>query len=237
MASGPYNFVAAILDAHLPPGGDWRAHAGECLARRGLRLEGESVHAGSDFVARARLCDPAEASAAFGGQPWFSLADRGEFRGRPVGFFNWEHYGASEEPFDRLAVFDLRGTIGRVDTGEAREAVVETGYRLDNLLSKFGFGDGDALLRLPDTAYDDAICRRIEAALAAAGYPAAIGVGISREVTSHNPVTLVGGLLRRAADGEEVRASADILERIQVELPVYDLELLSAREKEFWRWP
>ena len=237
MASGPYNFVAAILDAHLPPGGDWRAHAGECLGRRGLRLEGESVHAGSDFVARARLCDPAEASAAFGEQPWFSLAERGEFRGRPAGFFNWEHYGASEEPFDRLAVFDFRGTIGRVDTGESREAVALTRYRLDNLLSKFGFGDGDALLRLPGTAYDDAVCRRIEEAMAAAGYPAAIGVGISREVTSHNPVTLIGGMVRRGAGGEEVRAGEELLARIEVDLLTYDLHLLSADDRDFWRWP
>ena len=237
MASGPYNFVAAILDAHLPPGGDWRAHAGECLARRGLRLEGESVHAGSDFVARARLCDPAEASAAFGGQPWFSLDDRGEFRGRPVGFFNWEHYGASEEPFDRMAVFDFRGTIGRVDTGEAREAVVETRYRLDNLLSKFGFADGDALLHLPGPAYEDAVSTRIEEAMAAAGWPASIGVAIERSVTIHNPVTLIGGMVRRGAGGEEVRASQELLAGIEVDLVTYNLRLLSADDKDFWRWP
>ena len=46
--------------------------------------------------------------------------------------------------------------------------------------------------------------------MAAAGYPAAIGVGISREVTSHNPVTLIGGMVRRGAGGEELRAGEEL---------------------------
>src|SRR5688572_20690501 len=193
MTTGPFNFAAAILGAHLPAGADWRRYAADCLARRGLRLDGDRVMEGEGdgYVALARLHDPAEAEAAFGRQPWFSLADRGEYRGRPVGFFSWEHYGASEEPFDQMAVFDLRGTIGRLDTGEAREPIIERRYTLDNLLSKFGFDDGDGLLRIEGTAYDDAMCTRIEAALAAAGYPASIGVGINRDTTIHNPVTLI----------------------------------------------
>lgn len=239
MTTGPFNFVSAILDAHLPAGADWRRFATDCLGRRGLRLDGDRVleGEGDGYVALARLYDPAEAEAAFGQQPWFSLADRGTFRGRPVGFFNWEHYGASEEPFDQLAVFDFRGTIGRLDTGDSREAIVERRYTLDGLLSRFGFDDGSALLRTEGTAYDDAMSRRIEAALSAAGTPASIGVGINRDTTIHNPVTLIGGLLRRASDGEEIRATDEILSTIRVELLTYNLELLSAREREFWRWP
>ena len=238
MTTGPFNFVAAILSAHLPDGADWRRFAADCLARRGLRLDGDRVleGEGDGHVALARLHDPAEAEAAFGREPWFSLADRGEFRGRPVGFFNWEHYGASEEPFDQLAVLDFRGTIARLDSGASREPVTERRFTLDNLLSKFGFDDGDALLRIDGTAYDDAMCSRIESALAAAGTPAAIGVAINRDTSIHNPVTLIGGLLRRPS-GEEIPATDEILGRIQVELVTYNLELLSAREKEFWRWP
>ncbi len=239
MTSGPFNFVAAILDAHLPAGADWRRFATDCLERRGLRLDGDRVMEGEGdgHVALARLYDPAEAEAAFGREPWFSLADRGEFRGRPAGFFSWEHYGASEEPFDQMAVFDFRGTIGRLDSGDSREPIVERRFTLDSLLSKFGFDDGRALLTTDGTAYDDAMCTRIEAALSAAGVPASIGVGINRDTTIHNPVTLIGGLLRRTSDGEEIRASEEILSRVQVELLTYNLELLSAREKDFWRWP
>lgn len=238
MTTGRFNFVAAILEAHLPAGADWRRFVADCLQRRGLRLDGDRVleGEGDGHVALARLHDPAEAEAAFGREPWFSLADRGEFRGRPVGFFNWEHYGASEEPFDQLAVLDFRGTIGRLDSGASREPVIERRFTLDNLLSKFGFDDGAALLRTDGTAYDDAMCSRIESALAAAGTPAAIGVAINRDTSIHNPVTLIGGLLR-GPSGEEIPATDEILGRIQVELVTYNLELLSAREKEFWRWP
>jgi hypothetical protein len=234
---GPFNFVSAILDAHVPAGTDWREHVIASAKARGLELAGEDVTQGAAFVAWARLYDPGEAEAAFGQAPWFSLADRGEFRGRPVGFFSWEHYGASQEPFDQMAVFDFRGTIGRLDTGDSREPIAERRFTLDNLLARFGFADGEALLRTEGHAYDDAVCTRIEAALAAAGYPASIGVGINRDTTIHNPVTLIGNLLRRGADGEEIPATDEILAPIEVELVTYNLELLSAREKEFWRWP
>lgn len=235
--AGPFNFAAAVLDAHLAAGADWRTQVAEAAGRRGLALAGDEVRRAGEFVGWARLLDPGEAEAAFGGAPWFSLADRGAFRGRPVGFCNWEHYGEGVAPFDQLAVLDLRGTIGRLDSGEAREPIVEKRYRLDGLLSKFGFDDGDALLTLPGGDYDQAMARRIEAALAAAGYPAALGVGISREVTAHNPVVLAGGLLRRAADGAELPATPEILERIEVELLAFDLDLLGAGAAEFWRWP
>ena len=234
---GPFNFVSAILDVHVPAGTDWREFVIASAKARGLELTGEDINQGATFVAWARLYDPGEAEAVFGQAPWFSLADRGPFRGKPLGFFNWEHYGAGVEPFDQLAVFDFRGTIGRLDSGAAREPIVERRYTLDNLIARFGFDDGDALLRTEGTAYDDAMSRRIEAALAAAGCPASIGVGINRDITNHNPVTLVGGRLRRTSDGEEIPATDEILGRIEVELLTYNLELLSAREKDFWRWP
>ena len=63
------------------------------------------------------------------------------------------------------------------------------------------------------------------------------GVAINRDTTIHNPVTLIGGLLRRGSGGEEFPATDEILGRIEVELLSYNLELLSAREKDFWRWP
>jgi hypothetical protein len=233
--AGPFNFAAAVLDAHLAAGSDWRAQVVEAAARRGLAMAGEEVRRAGEFIGWAHMLDPAEAEAAFGGAPWFSLADRGAFRGRPVGFLNWEHYGEGVAPFDQLAVFDLRGTVGRIDSGEAREPIAWKRYRLDALLSRFGFDDGDALLTLPGGDYEEAMARRIEAALAEAGYPAALGVGISREVTAHNPVVLAGGLLRRASDWTEVPATADILARIEVELLAFDLDLLG--DAEFWRWP
>jgi hypothetical protein len=203
----------------------------EALHEGGFFIEEHSgLRRGDDIIGIARLLTvdqlgamseiPAVREACQAGErPWI---------GRPVAAFVWSQVCDERLARDELVPLLLsaaRGPVIRLDDGRRREPLSLRTFSLDQLLKRYGFDDGEALLSRHDEVYQREVAHAIERRLAEAGLDGTVGwFG-----TCHNPLGLCGDLRR---DGQVVSDVQATLAPLTVSFWAWDWSIL--QDNAFW---
>ncbi|HET9624260.1 MAG TPA: hypothetical protein VFP84_22960 [Kofleriaceae bacterium] len=220
-----YTFIAAIAGNHLNDAySQWTVRK---LADYGFSTANGDLKLNDSLVGFCKFVDREAGRDLLPEGARRLVDDPGPYSGPIAGYFQWTHT-VDESAAERLVPAMLaisRSVIARTDNGEFRAVVRQIEFPLTDLLGKFGFHDGDALLSRDDD-YLAYVVGAVEAAVEAAGYAAHIG----RYDGIHNPIRLAGDLEQ---SGKVIDDPSTALEGHSVKIWALDLEIVNDRE--FWR--
>jgi hypothetical protein len=141
------------------------------------------------------------------------------------GAIGWVRAGLQEDLLDSflpVLVRLSRGPFVRTADSAFYAPVRQMAFSVENVVKKYGFGDGEDLLDVPGDYLEHA-CDEVQSVLEHAGLEAQV----SLIETAHNPLRIRGPALR---DGKE--APSDVLRELTVTLWAYDWRLL--QDPSFW---
>jgi hypothetical protein len=224
-----YTFTAAIpkRDSQTDNWHEWLQQYFE--ASNLFLSDDENLYYGDNLVGFYRLLELEEAKASFQSTSWFTLttAEVCLWLGSIVGFFNWTHAPdqslAEEHLLPKLVSLGCP-VIARTDNNHFKQAIRRMEFDLTNLLSKYGFEDGDALLSR-DEDYLLYVHQEINQRLEKAG----LNGHVTILETAHNPLMLSEDLLQ---NGKKVSNERGTLSKLLIDIWAYDWSIL--RDVEFW---
>lgn len=220
-----FTFIAAIAGNHLND--DYRQWTVRKLADHGFSTANGDLMLHDNLVGFCEFVDCEVGRDLLSEGARRLVDDPGPYSGPIAGYFHWTHT-VEERAAERLVPAMLaisRSVIARADNGEFRAVVRQIEFPLTDLLGKFGFRDGDALLSRDDD-YMAYVVGAMEAAVEAAGYAAHIG----RYDGIHNPIRIAGDLEQ---NGEAIADPSAALDGHSVKIWALDLEI--GNDHEFWR--
>ena len=223
-----YTFVAAIPKQDNQSN-DWQHWLRQDLAVSQLFLTNDEqiLHA-DELIGFFRLIELEEANTLFQQASWFTLAEECPWFSGTAGFFNWTHTVSELAAKNHLLpkLVELGCPVSaRTDNGHFKQAIGLVEFDLTNILSKFGFEDGDALLSR-DEGYLIYVYKEITQCLDRAGLEGHVAI----LETAHNPLMLSEDLLQ---DGEKVDDDALKLATFSVRIWAHDWNIL--KDAEFWQ--
>ena len=222
-----YTFVAAIPKQDCKTD-NWHEWLRQIFEASYLFLEkDEELLYKDNLIGFFRLMEPEEAKPLFQSTLWFPLINECPWLNGEVGFFNWTHavdqIAAEEHLLPKLIGLGCPVMV-RTDDNRFKQAVRLIEFDLTNILSKYGFEDGDAFLSR-DQNYLLYVYKQIAHCLEKAGLEGHVAI----LETAHNPLMLSEDLLQ---NGEKVSDERQTLAALSIKIWAYDWNIL--RDSEFW---
>jgi hypothetical protein len=172
------------------PFAELRGYLRQALAPWKLELNGRGSFIGEAKGSGLRVRCAIVPPESYAGRPWHRVAHPCPFVGPLAGYLRWETMdGAYDLASSRLPVALLRegrGTTARIEDGRTVEAIALRRWKVRDVLDKYGFDDGAALLTRDEGPYQEQVMTTVQRATEEAGFDAYLNWAS----TSHNPLRL-----------------------------------------------